>query len=448
MGETIVERQVPVTDLEIGMHVVRLDRPWEETSFLLQGFIVKSESDIWALRDQCDFVYIEGREVSPASGPSKSVRNQPSKQSKTSSLFNFFGRHKGRPSTADAPRGGGKKPIRVNYINKVALGDEIGRASQFHREAKTVADSIMSGLRVGRALDLNSARKVVNQCVDSILNNTDAMLLLTKLKERDDYTAEHCMNVAILSAAFGKHLGLLEGEIRTLGLCGLLHDVGKARVPLDILQKPGALTPDEFAAMRRHADYGRDILMSSGRSLNAAVDVAYNHHERLDGKGYPRSLKAAQIPYFAKIVAIIDTYDAITSNRVYDTCRSSMTALEIIYKHRGAQFDGELAEEFIRFIGIYPPGSLVELQTGELAVVTEANPRNRLRPRVLLVTSPDKSRLAELKALDLALALADEKNALYAIKRELPDGSHGILLKELMDAGLKLALPVTESASD
>ncbi|MEC7816269.1 MAG: HD-GYP domain-containing protein [Pseudomonadota bacterium] len=435
MPQDIIEQQLPVSQLQIGMHVVRLDRPWSETRFLLQGFVIRNDDDIRDLQDQCDYVFIEGRVEFAANAAAPVAIRQRSATAQTAHT---------RTSSARTPEPPRRK---VTYINKVSMGDEIPRAERFYASAKSIAQSIMSGIRVGRALDVTSARQVVNQCVDSILNNSDAMMLLTKLKHQDEYTVEHCLNVAILAAAFGKHLGLLEGEIRTLGLCGMLHDVGKARVPAEILQKPGALTPDEFALMRRHAEYGRDILMGQqSRSLSAAVDVAYNHHERLDGNGYPRALKASQIPYFAKVIAIVDTYDAITSNRVYDSCRSSMAALEILYRHRGTQFDPDLVQQFIQLIGIYPPGSLVELNTGELAIVTESNPGQRRRPRLAIVTTPEKDLLDLPRAVDLSQSVVNGDPLGLTIRKELPDGSHGVSLRDMLARGLKLSLPTGEPA--
>lgn len=434
MSQDIIEQQLPVSELQIGMHVVRLDRPWSETRFLLQGFVIRSDDDIRDLQDQCNYVFIEGRvEFATKAAAPVAIRQGGSATHST--------RTKTPARAPEPPR------RKVTYINKVSMGDEIPRAEKFYASAKSIAQGIMSGIRVGRALDVTSARQVVNQCVDSILNNSDAMMLLTKLKHQDEYTVEHCLNVAILAAAFGKHLGLLEGEIRTLGLCGMLHDVGKARVPADILQKPGALTPDEFALMRRHAEYGRDILMGQqSRSLAAAVDVAYNHHERLDGSGYPRALNAGQIPYFAKVIAIVDTYDAITSNRVYDGCRSSMAALEILYRHRGTQFDPDLVQQFIQLIGIYPPGSLVELNTGELAIVTESNPGQRRKPRLAIVTTPEKVLLGVPRAVDLSQSIVNGDPLGLTIRKELPDGSHGVTLRDMLDRGLKLSLPTGEPA--
>ena len=391
MGKThqdIVETRIHVSDLALGMHVVRLDRPWEDTDFLIQGFVVREPKEIHSLQAQCEFVFIEGKlDVSSRHRPHPTRTASKSKSS--SGFFGLFKRSAKTEESASEPVQ--KKPPRkrVTYINKVDVGTEMPQATVKFEEAQKTAKSIMSGLRVGRTLDLNNARKVVNSCVESVLRNENALLLLTKIKHQDEYTAEHCINVSILSAAFGKHLGLLEGEIRTLALCGLLHDVGKTRIPDEILNKPGALSPEEFATMREHTTHGRAILMGTSNSLSTAVDVAYNHHERIDGQGYPRGLEAHQIPYFAKIVGLVDTYDAITSNRVYDKGRASMQALDIIHKHRGTQFDQELAEAFIQMIGIYPPGSIVEMLNGEVGVVVESHPKHKLKPKVLMVRDAD-----------------------------------------------------------
>lgn len=336
---------------------------------------------------------------------------------------------KSHPNAQCATRG-------VTYVNKVDVNTEIRTATNHYVEAKSVAAGIVAGLRVGRALDVNRAREVVNNCVNSILRNDDALLLLTKFKHKDEYTAEHSLNVSILSAAFGKRLGLLEEEIRTLGLCGLLHDIGKTKVPLEILQKSGGLTPQEYTTMQNHPNWGRDMLMALPKVVHATIDVAYNHHERLDGPGYPRGLVDYQIPYNAKIVAIVDTYDAITSNRAYESARSSMNALEIIHRLRGTQFDSELALEFVLMIGIYPPGSIVELKTGEIAIVLTSNPKNRRKPRIMLVRTADKKRVPKYTTLDLDLHPKADSGELFAISKELPDGTFGVLIRRFIENGL------------
>lgn len=443
--QEVVETCIDVAELALGMHVVRLDRPWEETNFLLQGFVIRDRSEIQALRSQCEFVYIEGR-IDRPEPPPPTRDTEPARTS--GGFLGFFKRGKkaARAREETTPKLPPRR--RVTYINKVDTGTEMETAVIRFEDAQKTAKSIMSGLRLGRTLDLNNARTVVNSCVDSVLRNENALLLLTKIKNQDEYTAEHCINVSILSAAFGKHLGLLEGEIRNLALCGLLHDVGKVKIPDEVLNKPGALTPDEFREMRKHTTHGRTILMGTSQSLNTAVDVAYSHHERVDGQGYPRGLEAQQIPYFAKIVGLVDTYDAITSNRVYDTGRASMQALEIIHKHRDSQFDKELAEAFIQMIGVYPPGSIVEMLNGEVAIVVETHRKHKLKPRVLLVREADKSVMTPFRHLDLMQAPQDGAGQAYQIAREVPDGSHGIVLKEFVDQGLILSAPVPEEPGE
>jgi len=406
--EDIIETEIPVSQLAIGMHVVRLDRPWEDTDFLLQGFILQTEEDVLAVQQQCETVIVEGRvQVAPTT-----ERQTPASRRKTSVKT-------GRSVAAQQPSAVSKR--KVTYVNKVDASREMATARMHYADAKAMAKNIMSSLRLGRTLEMNQIHQVVDDCVDSVLRNDNALLLLTKIKNKDEYTAEHCINVSILSAAFAKHLGLLEGEIRTLALCGLLHDVGKMRIDDEILNKPGALTPEEFAVMKNHTTFGRDVLAALPRLAHAAVDVAYSHHERMDGKGYPRGLSGQQIPLFAKIVGLVDTYDAITSSRVYDKGRASMEALQIIHRNKGAQFDAELAVEFIRMVGVYPPGSIVEMTNGEVGIVVATHPTSKLKPRVLLVRDANKRPMATFREANLLNQAQDSSGQPYKIAREVPD---------------------------
>ncbi|MDF0750816.1 HD-GYP domain-containing protein [Marinobacter sp. 71-i] len=421
--EDIVETEIPVSQLQIGMHVIRLDRSWEDTDFLLQGFILQTEEDVLAVQQQCEKVTVEGKvqvvpepfERSPVSRRKTAGKSSPSDTSQTSSSI---------------PK------RRVTYVNKVDASREMSAARMSYTEAKATAKNIMSSLRLGRTLEMNHIHQVVDSCVDSVLRNDNALLLLTKIKNKDEYTAEHCINVSILSAAFAKNLGLLEGEIRNVALCGLLHDVGKMSIDDEILNKPGALTPDEFAVMKKHTTFGRDLLASLPRLAHSAVDVAYSHHERMDGNGYPRGLAGHQIPLFAKVVGLVDTYDAITSSRVYDKGRASMEALQIIHRNKGTQFDADLAVEFIRMIGVYPPGSIVEMTNGEVGIVVATHPTSKLKPRVLLVRDANKHPLATFREVDLLKDIPDSAGQPYKIAREVPDESYGIVMKDFIEQGI------------
>lgn len=419
----IVETEISASELQIGMHVIRLDRPWEETDFLLQGFILQTEDDVLAVQEQCDKVIVEGkveRQPLPVERSSGNRRNKAT-----------------RPDLSPTNHQATSIPKRkVTYINKVDASREMAAARMSYADAKATAKNIMSGLRLGRTLEMNQIHQVVDNCVDSVLRNDNALLLLTKIKNKDEYTAEHCINVAILSAAFAKHLGLLEAEIRNVALCGLLHDVGKMSIDDDILNKPGALTPEEFAVMKKHTTFGRDVLASTPRLAHSAVDVAYSHHERMDGKGYPRGLAGHQIPLFAKIVGLVDTYDAITSSRVYDRGRASMEALQIIHRNKGAQFDAGLAVEFIRMIGVYPPGSIVEMTSGKVGIVVATHATSKLKPRVLLVRDEKKQPLTTFREVDLLKGTLENTGQPYKIAREVPDESYGIVMKDFIEQGI------------
>ncbi len=433
-----VKKKIPVDKLEIGMFVVELDRPWLETDFLLQGFIIQDQDDVHALQRQCEFVYIQG-EVIEKSDP-KERREQ------RVGLFARIAGKKKQPEAAPTKtskiQGISSAPPaekdRVKYINKISMEQEFKAATNTYSSAKNVAKNIMDGIRIGMTLDINQARETVDSIVDSILRNNNALVWLSKLRNKDEYTSEHSLNVCILSVTFARHLGHDEDEIRKIGLGGLLHDIGKAKIPMEVLNKPGRLTDEEFQLMKNHPTYGRQLLMSMPRSELFTLDVAYSHHERIDGQGYPRQLQAHQIPYYAKVVSLADTYDAITSNRIYDSGRASMEALDIIFKNRGKQFDRELAAEFIKCIGVYPPGSIVELTNGEVGIVIASNPGNKLRPRILLVKNSEKEWRKAQKVIDLAKRDLDPDKNPYMIAKEIPNGTHGVDIRKFIADGLVL----------
>lgn len=426
-------------DLEIGMFVTRLDRPWEETNFLLQGFLIETFEDIQNIQEQCQFVYIERKTLLRVNKSAKPERRR-SKEGLFARKQMRQTQPEGRPVRSQPKQQlSSEKPSykKVTYINKVPVEKEFGAAKKCYGYAKTTAKSIMDGIRLGRMIDMNACRETVNTVVDSIIRNSNALIWLSKLKNKDEYTAEHSLNVCILTVAFARHLGFNEKEIKRIGLCALLHDVGKAKIPLEILNKPGRFTDEEFNLMKQHATFGRDLLISISGTDHAAIDVAYCHHERIDETGYPRQLLRHQIPYYAKIVAITDTYDAITSSRCYDSGRSSMDALDIIYKNRGRQFDEELALEFIKCIGIYPPGSIVETTNGEVGIVIATNPEVKLQPRIILVLDANKKPLKQ-RVLNLMDNPVDENGNRYAIASELPNKKYGVDIKDFLKKGLVL----------
>ncbi|HET8849469.1 MAG TPA: HD-GYP domain-containing protein [Marinobacter sp.] len=400
---------LPVQELEIGMRVVALDRPWEETTFLLQGFVIASREEIRELQRQCQNVTVQVRiESVPAATPRSA--GTPTSRERAS-----------RPESEGVQQGPASTR-RVNYLNQVGFAQAVEASRLTFDSARSIATSIMDGLRVGRSLNVTECRDLVEEVVDSILANKDALRFLSMIKHKDSYTAEHSMNVCILSATFARHLGLMEHEIREIGLCGLLHDVGKSRIPLDILNKPGRFTREEAYLMAEHPTHGRNILMSASAEFKHAIDVAHSHHERMDGKGYPRGLRQEQISFYTKIVALADAYDAMTSERCYGSAKTSEQALKNLLRDRGAHFDSQLTKAFVTCIGFYPSGSLVELAGGQLAIVLETNTHDFARPRIRVLTDTRQKPLAQPVVLDLD----DPTNQTVAIRAEVPSGAAGI----------------------
>ena len=258
--------------------------------------------------------------------------------------------------------------------------------------------------------------------------NANAMFWLSRIKHEDAYTAEHCLRVGILAIAFARFLGLPKSDMETLGLCGLLHDIGKMKIPGEILNKPGALTSEEMAVMKRHTSYGYDLLSAHHQLEPIIRDAALSHHERLDGRGYPNGVPEWKISRFARIIAIVDAYDAITSDRCYQDGRSPAKALRILYRERFGHFDAELTEAFIRMVGIYPPGSLVELNSGEVAIVLSTNPQQKLRPKVELILDSEKQP-CEPTIIDLTEQPLTPDGEVYGIAQAVADNSHGFDLE-------------------
>ena len=294
--------KIDVHALEIGMFVCDLDRPWIESPFLLQGFLLQTPDDVQSVQNVCDYVYVD-----PEKGTRKSI-SQPV----------------------------ATKPKRQDYVFKSAFEDSFTSANKTYQGTHALVKSTMDDIRFGNAIDTDKAKGVVKDCVDAVLHNPNTMILLTQIKDKDEYTSQHSLNVCILSIVIGRHLGMPIKELEDLGLCGLLHDMGKIKIPLEILNKEGNLSADEFEVIKQHSILGRDILMSARNVPHSTVDVAYSHHEKLDGTGYPRGIKSEGITQNTRIVAIADTYDAITSERVYQVARSHLQALNSLTKARFA----------------------------------------------------------------------------------------------------------------
>jgi HD-GYP domain-containing protein (c-di-GMP phosphodiesterase class II) len=416
--------KVPAAQVEIGMFVAELDRPWLGTPFLLQGFEVRSKSQIRTLTNHCQYVYVL-KEGVPRKAPEVLVPKMEPPPKKDVGNLLPRARLRQRPHVKRAvvrsrPAYEVQMPVRLEHeVARKVL--DVGRVN---------VKSLLHSASMGQMLDTQVAEATVDACMRSVLRNPEAMLWMSRIKNWNEYTAEHCLNVCVLALAFGRHLRMSEEELRLLGLCGLLHDVGKMRIPTGILDKPGRLTEDEFAVMKQHTLIGHGLLESRAEGLHPlTLDVALNHHERPDGKGYPRGLGEREIAEFARIISVVDAYDAITSNRCYAPEQPSADAQKIIFESRGTQFDEEVALQFIQAIGPYPPGTLVELRNGMVGIVLTGKVKFRHLPTVLLLRDANKQPMEE-RTVELDRTDTGVLGKEFLIKRTWPDGAFGISLRE------------------
>ena len=396
--EVATKRRLHVSHLELGMYICELDRPWRQTDFLFQGFPLLKLEHIQAVRERCDYVFVDdtrrvlldqGQVIVPTATPLRVTRT----------------------------------------MTRIPLALEVQEAQEAYRSSALVLDQVLSDVQLGRPIDTKACQALVKRNLESMLRNESAMLWLARLKSQDLYTSLHCLSVSILAMGFGTHLGLPDEKIELLGLAGLLHDVGKMKIDPAILNKPGKLTQEEFEHIKLHPRFGYEALCSQDDIPPAAVQAAHGHHERLDGRGYPQGLDGYQIPFITRVVTIVDAFDAITSHRAYDDARPIQTAYDVLRSGADKQFDGALVHEFIRWLGVFPVGTLVELHTGEVALVLEKHPQLHLRPKVVVLRDANKVP-CEPRYLDLSQLTVDVEGTPYRISLGISDGSYGLYIAD------------------
>jgi putative nucleotidyltransferase with HDIG domain len=282
------------------------------------------------------------------------------------------------------------------------LKDETARARRLHGEANKIVRHMMEDIRLGQQVQVDRVEPLVEGMVDSIFRNQDALLPLARLKRHDDYTFQHSVSVCALLVAFGRGMKLPREAIKEMAMGGLLHDVGKARIPDNILNKPAKLSDDEFSKMQSHVTQGVVLLQQADGVSDIAMRVAAEHHERFDGTGYPDKLAGEKISVYGQMAAIVDVYDAISSERVYHKGMPPTQALKKLLEWSSHHFDPQLVQAFIRAIGIYPTGTLVQLESKRLGVVVEQNEGNLLEPVVRVFYHAGKLHYIPPETLNLA----------------------------------------------
>jgi len=299
------------------------------------------------------------------------------------------------PAETEEPQTSSLKP-------KVSFDNEIGKATKLYDKAKEIQEKAFEDMKAGREIDTGAMKDVADGFIDSVFRNPDALACMTRMRDKDAYLMEHSVNVSIIMTIFARYLGFDQDLIHELATGALLHDLGKIGVPDPVLNKPGRLTDDEMVEMRSHVTLGYDVLKRSGDLSDVSLEVVRDHHERLDGNGYPDGKTAEALSKYARMIAIVDTYDAITATRCYQTARTPITAFKILRAESGTSFDGDLVTEFIACMGIHPVGTLVKMKSNKLGFVVESNYVNPLSPKVKLFYSITNKGYIPPKLIDLA----------------------------------------------
>lgn len=417
------QEKVSTIDLTVGMYVSALDRPWVETPFPIQGFHVGSQQEIDQLRRFCKFVYVDRRlsRTTAAFDPAPVVTTGTGKRS-AAGIVN--------------PAARIRKFEPVVYQNSQPLQKEVAVAATLHQEIARAVVQVLGDVRNGKELNYLVVKKAAGLMVNSVTRNPDAFVWLSRVRDADSYSYAHSLRSSVWALVFGRHLGMPKDILEELALGVLLSEVGKTRIPRQLLMKADKLTPDEFVQVKKHVEHGIDILRQCRGISETVLSVVQFHHERFNGTGYPYGLSGADIPLLARIAGIVDTYDAITSPRPYAEARSSSEAVAILYESRDKLFQGQLIEQFIQAVGVYPTGTLVQLSTQEVGVVISQNTSRRLRPVVMLVADHDQNLLPRPEVVDLMKVERDSAGNTLAISRALKAGEYGIDPKLLQVSGL------------
>ena len=512
-------QKIDAKDLQTGMFVADLDRPWIDTPFLFQGFLLEDEEQLKQLRSHCEWVMIDplrsvgvafdsptpkkafvprapgmasqltakpssspspsappqtvskersghkerpnpiraerprdaavagrGKMVPPAAARTTESRREPDESAGNGlrslwgnlrgGVTSLFGRAdtdklkfgkvpdvEGEPAQAVRPSFIPESVQLTTYDDKTTVEVELSAATNSFKRTNDLLQRIAEDIRSGQGLKLENVEAVIDDMVDSMVRNPDALMWVARMREQDLSIYSHGISVAVNLVAFGRHLGYPKEQLAQLGTLGLLLDIGKIKLPRELLEKNQRLTADEFEQIKDHVDLGLGILRGTPNIHPDVLDGIAQHHERMNGSGYPDNLMGDKISTFGRMSAIADTYAAVTKPRPYAEVISPHQALQMLSSWSGSQFQADMVEQFIHSIGVFPVGSMVELSTGEVAVVVTHSKFKRLRPTVLVLTDADKTPRTNPSTLDL---LYDTSDVPVHIRRGLPSNAYGL----------------------
>ena len=411
------------------MYVAELDRPWLDTPFLLEGVLLRNQAELATLSRYCQWVYVDLwysteesadaiRAAAATATPEDNARaaackvgaSAPSAASTLSAL------------ELDLPAG-----LRLqSYAEPAPIEAALPRANQSWSRGADTLRTLMDDLRDDTHSELRDVDQVADDLVASMIETPDAMLWVARLRNEDQGVYQHCLKVAIYLVALGRHMGFPRDDLVRLGITGMLADVGKIQLPRALLEKPGMLTPGEHDVVKKHVQLGIDALRKS-MTIDPSVEQGIlQHHERIDGSGYPQGLQGKEIGIYGRMTAIADCFAALITDRPYAKAVAPQEALMLMSKWCGTSFHEALLEQFVQAIGVFPVGSLVELSNDEIAVVLAHNRVRRLEPRVLVLAGPDRRQLDTPFERDLLIGPVDSAGNPIRIARGLPAGAHGL----------------------
>lgn len=393
-------REIPVDQLSFGAYISKLDRPWTETPFVFQGFVLKSDKQLDVLRKYCKHVFID---------PEKEERREP-----------------GRVTAEDLAKVRGT----TVYKEAASVEVELPKAQNAYTNTMAVVRELSRAVEIGNAVDSSRSHEAAAQITESVVRNPDAMALLIKLQEKSGETLSRAVGISVMMTIFGRFLQLPQDRIQILGMLGLLQDVGKLKLPGELAAR-GPTSDAENELYRTHVNHSVRILSDTPGLPPELPGLASLHHERFDGGGYPRGLRGDAIALPGLIAGIVDCFDTLTAPKPFGENLSPANALSTIYKERGKRFHPALVEQFIQCIGVFPVGSVVELNSGEVAIVIAQNMVRRMQPRIMIVKDANGNPMVPYKMLDLMKEPKLRPDEPYRIQRSLEYNSVKIDPREL-----------------
>lgn len=429
---------VAVADLKLGMFVVEPDCPWSEFPFALQGFVLTKPEQVALFQQKCRFVQID-RSRSVA-GQFAAPKQQFDRPLKATPFQNFKVEEEAAPPRRGplfTPEQQDERQLRrkhfLRFLNSQndseharALSREFAYIEPRYDELANALQHAFQSFTDGRDVDVRQVREGVREIAGSLQRNADAVMWLLRLKQRDEYSFDHAMDVSVNMILLGSHIGWRDHKLHDLGMAGLMQDVGKVQLPSELLTKRDVLTDDERTAVRSHVASSLEILYSQADLPQDVVMIVARHHERWDGSGYPLGLRFEQIGTAAEIAGLSDAFCAMLRDKPYRSALGHQEALEELHALRGKQFGPTLMEQFVQCVGLYPIGTMVELSNGEVGVVIQQNRVQRARPRVVIMLDDDKSPVREYRVVDLR----DERHAALRVRKALPHNAYGLASRD------------------